>query len=102
MTATLVCKLTSGTLAILALLCAAVAARRSYQAASVSSFPDWTPPGLPGRSEPVDPAMRQMDLEAAALVARDKSDNLNRAAVRWTIGAVTLGTAASLASLFPL
>lgn len=46
--------------------------------------------------------MRQMDLEAAALVARDKSDNLNRAAVRWTIGAVTLGTAASLASLFPL
>ncbi|WP_139234051.1 hypothetical protein [Methylobacterium pseudosasicola] len=102
MTATLAFKLASGTLALLALLCAGVAARRSYQAAGVSSYPDWTPLGLPGRSEPVDPAMRQVDLELAALMASKSSGDFNRAAVWWTIRAVILGTAANLVSLFPL
>lgn len=98
----LMSKLISGALALLALACGVMAARRSYQATTVPTFPAWTPPGRPGRSEPVDPEMRQVDLDLAAHEAAQKAGSFNQAAVRWTIAAVLLGAAASLASLFPL
>ena len=95
-------KLASGTLALLALGSGSIAAWHSYRATTVSTFPAWTPPGWPGRSEPVDPAIRQADIDLAAYEGAQRIGVLNRAAIRWTIAAVLFGAGASLTSLFPL
>lgn len=95
-------KLISGALALLALACGGMAAWRSYQATMVPTFPAWVPPGWPGLSEPVDPAIRQADIDLAAYEGAQKIGLLNRVAIRWTIAAVLFGAGASLASLFPL
>ena len=102
MIAMLAFKLVCGLLAIGAATCGIVAARRSYQAANVPVDPGWTLPGQPGRAQPGTYKLQQIAWTGATLDAIQKSGAMNRAAVRWTIAAVLIGTGASLASLFPI
>jgi hypothetical protein len=86
--------------AFIALVTALIAAWHWYRSSKVGIDPGWSVPGAGGHIEPVDPARRQLDLDAATITAFHESAMLNKIASLWT--AVSLLAAAGSSILGPL
>src|SRR5260370_1006166 len=83
-------------LAITTLVTGLKAAWHWYQSSRVIIDPGWTPPGLPGPSEPVMPEQQQTGWTVATITAFEEAASLNRTASLWTAASVGLSAASAV------
>jgi len=77
-----------------------IAARYWYRSTQVVIDPGWSLPGMGGYIEPVDPELRQLDMNVATDKAFQSASELNKIASYWTAASVALSGVSSVLGAF--